>query len=435
MVRTAGGAVAALALLSLGGCHGVPFGRVAPAPNRPQSTLGAVSRAALLPATVALDSPSEMAAIDPSNSANGMVTPASAISTSPRADLISTEDPGGSDHPLIRAGAEPLPPTPLLDAALVKARSRAEVAAHPEPVGLAQLTSLATSEVASMASPEAAVVPPSIVIGSSLNPPPEPKPTEAVVTTPPVPPEELWRDGVRKLVGLARLKQEQGGTGTGTGNNSGSEPWGLRARVLAWLAEPDIDPDLGQRDADTVRTVLRALQATTSGDSHAETRTRGDDVRTAVQTLEAKAPLELVTLQICQKVERFGDIVPFESSARRAGEWVVIYCEVDGIHQEPTSNGFQTKLAGRLEVVPEAGGPGVAFPLDTAAEVFPRRRRDYYVGYLKELPRDLAPGRYTLRITLKDVLSDRSASRGMPLTIVKEREAGASTPHNPTPNP
>ncbi len=416
--RAAGGAVAALALATLGGCQTVGIGRLAAVPNRPASTLGAVGRAALLPATVALDVPSEMSSIDPSNSASGTVTPASAIgSSSPRADLIST---GG---PAPRSAADPLPPTPLLDAALVRAKSRGEVPDTPDTLLTANLPrptpiTLPTAAVAPAPEPAPAPV---------IAPPEPPRPVEIPPPAPPVSPEEAWRDGVRKLVGLARSKQEQG-AGTGTGTGVAPEPWGLRARVLAWLAEPDIDPDLGQHDADTVRAVLRALQAAATTDPHADARNRGDDVRLAVQTLEAKAPLELVDLQLCSKVERFGDFVPLNPPARRAGEWVVIYCEVDGLHQESTPDGYQTRLAGQFEIIPEGGGRSIVAPLEVAKETFPRRRRDYYMAYLKQVPQDLAPGAYTVRITLRDVFTDRSASRAIPLTIVRAEKDPAVAP-------
>ena len=411
---TAGGVAAVLALV-LGGCNGLPIGRVAPVANRPRTTLGKMGRATLLPATVALDVPSEMAAIDPSNSSRGTVTPAAAIGSSPRTDLISTEAPA------------PLPPTPLLDAALVQARSRGEVVDPAEPTAIPDLPQPAPALPPAAPEPEVVVnpTPPPVVVAPSPAVA-DPRPTEAS----PVPPEEAWRDGVRKLVGLARSRQEQANAAGAT------EPWGLRARVLAWLAEPDIDPDLGQRDADTVRAVLRALQATTSaGDPRADTHTRGDDVRTAVQTLEAKAPLELVDLRLCSKVERFGDFSLFDPPARRAGDWVVIYAEVDGLHHEQTSKGFQSRLAGRMEIIPAAGGPSIALPLDTADDLFPRRRRDYYIAYLKELPANLAPGHYTLRLTLQDVFADRSATRGVPLTIVAEPEAVARTPQGAPASP
>ncbi len=416
-------------IAGLAGCHGVPIARVAPAPNRPQSTLGSVGRAALLPATIAADMPSETSSIDPSNSATtGTLTPSSAIE--------GASGQGQSDLGKPAIPAAPLPPTPLLDAALVRAKSRGELLdgasppAHIDPaVAVASIPSPSMTEAIS---PSPAGPEPSVAAAPSA-PTPEPKPVETVAVAPPASPEELWREGVRKLVGLARSKQEQ----AGAGNGATAEPWGLRARVLAWLAEPDIDPDLGQREADNVRSVLRALEAATGpGNSGkaADAHNRGDDVRTAVRTLEAKAPLELVDLRLCSKVERFGDFTPIDPPARRGGDQVVIYCEVDGVHHEPTtSGGFQTKLAGRMEIIPEAGGSPIILPLGPAKETFPRRRRDFYIAYLEVLPRNLPPGQYTLRMTLKDVFSEQSAGRGIPLTIVGDKPLDAATPHEPGP--
>ena len=62
--RAAPGLVA-LTIAALAGCHSVPVAKLAPTPNRPQSTIAEVGRAALLPATVALDTPSEMASMEP----------------------------------------------------------------------------------------------------------------------------------------------------------------------------------------------------------------------------------------------------------------------------------------------------------------------------------------------------------------------------------
>ena len=100
--------------------------------------------------------------------------------------------------------------------------------------------------------------------------------------------------------------------------------------MLAWLAEPDIDPDLGPREADGVRSVLHALAATAAGPS-GNAQVRGDEVRAAVRTLEAQAPLELVALRLCQAVDGFGDFTPVDAARLRAGAQVVIYAEVDGV--------------------------------------------------------------------------------------------------------
>lgn len=365
---------AVLTIAVLAGCHGASIGRITP--NRPQSAVASAGRAAFLPATVAMDQPAEMASIEPV------------------ADPMATEPSSGLAVPP-RLGDTP--PTPLIDAAMEKAR------AH---------TGIVVDE---MTRPPAPAPP-------SREGPPKPEPAAVAVAAPPVPavpardprpaepprPDDLWRDGVRQLAGLARARLDQAGGAT--------SPWALRARLLAWLAEPDIDPDFGQHEADGTRAVLRALD-----DSQSGTPARGDEVRAAVQAIEDKAPLEIVDLRLCSKVDRFGDFEPYEPPVRKAGQIVVVYCEVDGLRYETTSAGFRTRLAAQVEVIPDGGGPPVLVrSLPIAEETCRRRRRDYYIAYRLVLPRPIAPGDYKLRITERDLIADRSAAREVGLAIAAD---------------
>lgn len=374
--RRAAGGVAALTIAALAGCHGgVQVARIATAPNRPQSVLATAGRAALLPATVALDTPSEMSSIEPSASAIGSTEPAPALA---------------------RHSAESAPaPTPLLDAALVRSKVISDIVVN-EMAGPADLPTVAR-QPATEARPAAVE-------------PPEPPRVSARDPVPPDPlrPEEIWRDEIRQLVTLARSRREQPGGDAGT--------WNLRARVLDWLAEPEIDPDLGQREPDGVRAVLRAL-----GDPATPSRTRGDELRTAVEVLEDKAPLELTELRLCSRVETFGDYEPYDPPVRKAGQSVVVYSEVDGLRHESTSAGFRTRLSGQVEIVSEDGGALVlALPYGPAEEVCRRRRRDYFVPYRLVLPRTIPPGNYRLRLILKDLLADRTASREVAFAIIRD---------------
>ena len=422
-------------IAALSGCHAVPVGRLTSPPpipklgaNPSQPTIRSVGRAAFLPATVALDTPSELAAIDPSNSETGTITRTSAIATSGRPSLISTELPPAT---------EPAPPTPLLDAALVRARNRGGPPVDPapaaEPVAIAAGTE---PEPTASDSPPTAAMPlipaissepaPLMTSVKATPPPVDPDPKLAEVSPTPASPEELWREGVRNLLGLARQKSDHAASGA-------SDLWALRIHVLAWLAEPDIDPELGTSGGDSVRAILRVLETPALG----KDQPRGEEVRAAIQTLEARAPLELVDLQICQAVERFGEVTPFKTPGRQAGDWIGLYCEVDGLHQEMTASGFQARLAGRLEIIPANGGPTLALPLLTSNQTFPQRRRDYYVSYSKELPRDLQPGHYTLRMTIQDLSTSQAASRETLLIIVGEegRDDVANGPQLPDQRP
>ncbi len=384
-------------IATLAGCHGgAKIARLATTPNRPQSALASAGRAALLPATVALDLPSEMSSIEPSAASAGSTEPAPGPNDPATASsLVTTPAPSPPPGPPV--------PTPLLDAALVRANDVAdivvaEMARSPEPPRPAHdLPTLAPASIPAHVEPA-----PAPVAG-----PPAPAPTVAPAPVPePTRPEEAWREGIQKLVGLARARLDQPGTADG--------PWGLRARVLAWLAEPDIDPDLGQRDG--VRSVLRVLD-----DGPAPSHSRGDEVRAAVQVLEDKAPLDLVDLRLCSKVESYGEFEAYDPPVRKAGQLVVIYCEVDGLRHEATSAGFRSRLVGRVEIVPEGGGPpAFAQTLGAAEETCRRRRRDYYIAYRLVLPRSLPPGEYKLRLTEKDLLADRTATREVGFAIARD---------------
>jgi hypothetical protein len=374
---------AALTIAAMSGCHAGPVARIAPLPNRPQSALGSAGRAALMPATVAMDPPSEMSSIEPVSSV-----------------AMTEPSPGRLERP---RPFPPSAPTPLLDAALERARS---------------VEAIVAQEMARPASPPGPAPPPGPKAPDPVSDRPRPEPVAVAVAAPEPPrdarpvepprPEEVWREGIHRLGSLARARLDQPG--------GPESPWALRSRVLAWLSEPDIDPDLGQHDADGVRSVLRALD-----DAQPEATRRGDEVRSAVQVLEDRAPLEIVDLRLCRKVERFGDFEAFDPPVRKAGEPVVIYSEIDGVHHESTSSGYRTRVAAQVEIVPEAGGPPVLVrSLGTAEEVRRRRRRDYYIAYKLILPRPLPPGDYRLRLTEKDLTADRSASREVGFAIARD---------------
>lgn len=365
---------ASLALLMVAaGCNSVPISQFAAAPNRPRSALAVAGRAALLPATVALDDPAELASIEPSAAGVGAIE----------------MSPGVSDPSRQALGFPPPPPTPLLDAALERANASRieEIASQPLKAAEAPLLP--------------ARLPPPPTFPDAPRPP-EPV-AEAKVEEPPRP-EEVWRDGVRKLVGLTKAKVDQSGDQAG--------PWPLRSKVMAWLAEPDIDPDFGPREPDPVRSILKVLEASPP---------RGDHIRSAVQAIEEKAPLEVVDLKVCLRVRGLGDYDLFDPPTRKVPVSVIVYCEVDGLHHEQTSSGFRTRLAGHVEIVAEAGGPPVmARPLGTVQETCRRRRRDFYVPYVVELPPNLNPGEYRLRVQLTDLVANRSSSRDVAFSIVKE---------------
>jgi hypothetical protein len=372
-------------LVALAGCRAMPVSQFVTNPNRPQSTLAAASRAALLPATVAMDPPSEMSSIEPVPTNASSITPA-----------------GDAGKPA---------PTPLLDAALIRAKGLDEPARSandpvqpptPEPPTQPPTPAPAPTPTPALISK----------VEFPVMPTPSPvTPQEPTAEAEPSRPEEAWRDGVRRLASLARARLELGPAG-----GSGSPSWALRARILSWLAEPDLDPELGHREANGVRAVLRALD-----DTPTESPRRGEDVRSAVVALEDRAPLEITELRFCSNVDGFGTFDAVEPPVHKAGEPILLYCELDGLRFEQTAAGFRTKVAAQLEILPHGGGPAIhTRPLEVAEETCRRRRRDYYIVYKLLLPRTLTPGDYRLRLTSKDLNSDRSTTHDVAFAIARD---------------
>jgi hypothetical protein len=219
------------------------------------------------------------------------------------------------------------------------------------------------------------------------------------------PPKDAWRSGLTDLRRAAdRLAGEPGA----------SAEWGIRSRVLGWLAG---DTE-GRPEGATWSTVLTALTSAT-GPETPEPATLSRQVRDAVDALEGLAPLEVTELTLCRRVFGFMLHEPVDANALKAGQPVLLYCEMRGLRYEPLGEQVRSRLGSRVEIVRAGGGEPVwTETLATAEDICPRRRRDYYVNYRVLLPANLPPGSYTLRLTQTDLLADRSATSSAPLVVV-----------------
>jgi hypothetical protein len=214
-------------------------------------------------------------------------------------------------------------------------------------------------------------------------------------------------------VARERLQQASGESSPGAPN------WAVRERLLAWLAEPDIDPDArtGEELAQG-RAVLKGLGAIL--DLSGPRDLRAADIRQAITALESRSPLEVTDLKLCLAVHGFGSFDAIDPVERKPGQAVVLYCEMAGVAYEPMGAAYRSRLSGQVEIIPEGSNqPAWSQPLGAAEDVCRKRRRDYYVNYRVTFPESLAPGRYRVRITQKDQVSDSTAVRETPLTLVK----------------
>jgi hypothetical protein len=218
---------------------------------------------------------------------------------------------------------------------------------------------------------------------------------------------EGWSEGLGRLRELAL---QQAGT-----PGAEAELWTVRSQVLDWLAGEGERPNGSPGAAWT--SVLTTLTMA-SGPETSDPALLAPRVREAVDALEALGPLRISDLRLCSKVEGFGRCDVLQSATLRAGQPILVYCEISGVRYEPGSDGFRSQLASRVEILPCAGGQPVwAQSLETAEDVCRRRRRDYYVNYRIVIPSTLRPGSYSLRLTQTDLLSGRADSAEVPFAI------------------
>jgi len=354
------------------------------------------------------------------------VAPDSTSEPTTRADRGAGEPkvlPALPSAPLTRAETEGAPaegpsprPTPLLDAALARAGglpTGPDAAPEiPAPVGFTPVSAPAEADErpADTTPPPKADPAPAVPDVADAKKAQEPEPT-----TPPkestesAAPRDGWGDTLSRLRDLARRRA--GGPG------EEAEAWAIRSRVLDWLAgeghAPEAVPDRAWNQ------VLAALSTATSPET-AEPEALAHHLGAAVDALEAYVPLRINDLRLCGRVVGFGHYEPMDATKLHPGQEFLVYCEVAGLKYEESDGGLRSRLSSRVEVVPAAGGaPVLTLELPTPDDSCGRRHRDNFVNYRLALPRNVAPGLYSLRMTQTDLVSGRSASAEIALTVVR----------------
>jgi hypothetical protein len=234
-------------------------------------------------------------------------------------------------------------------------------------------------------------------------------------------------------------------------NTSGATPAPAKAmgealRALLWRSsaegEPDragvsasrvfasraaaLRPSLDAPDArviDATDTLLRQLSLATDRD-----RVVGAIVEAGAAVVPS-GTLTLPTVQLCTRVESFGRFLPIASTTLPAGQAfsALLYTEVDGFTNAPAPAGttetgapsrFTVELSQELALYSEMGSVVWTARRQSLKEESRNRRRDFFTTQRVDLPASLAPGRYSLKVTLRDESNAAVAERAIDLTFV-----------------
>ena len=132
-----------------------------------------------------------------------------------------------------------------------------------------------------------------------------------------------------------------------------------------------------------------------------------DELRT---DLQRQAPLELPTVQVCQRVGGFGVITPLPSASVRPLDRVSLYTEVRNfLSQRERDEIYHVRLNQFLVLKDSAGRQVWRKEYLNIDDRCRTERQDFFLASTETIPADLAPGKYVLEVTVEDVLARKQA--------------------------
>lgn len=143
-----------------------------------------------------------------------------------------------------------------------------------------------------------------------------------------------------------------------------------------------------------------------------------DDARAKLSELAA---LEIRHLAFAKSVDGFGAYQPRDAVLFQGGERLTIYAEIENFRSTSTPTGFRTTLGASYRLLDAAGTRVNGNQFADVSDDCRTRRRDFHMQYGIPLPRQLAPGRYTLELTVTDHAAGSSALSTLPLDIAGVR--------------
>jgi hypothetical protein len=199
------------------------------------------------------------------------------------------------------------------------------------------------------------------------------------------------------------------------GSANGAAPPLVRSQVVDLLASEAAKPANQALIKSAVATITGTVKAPAKDAS-----TRPAEIHSAVLALEDRVPLGATELRLCRKVYGFGSFEPLPASALKAGQPILIYCELTGLRYQARETGYVSRLSSQVELVSVKDGTKVwEQSLGEAEDQCRSRRRDNYVNYRITLPPTITAGDYRLRLTQTDLVANQSASSELSLTVTQ----------------
>ncbi len=266
------------------------------------------------------------------------------------------------------------------------------------------------------------------VEAAEADPDPQSEPgTEVVVEQVEISPltrkEQLVDELITVLTELAQSEDDPGASAIAL---AGLET--IRPDTLDALFDQGLLSEAEQASLEAVGQLLRSM-ATDSG-SGSTTIASPSEIAGMLERvqrdLNAQAGLKISNVQLCTRVSGYGQFEPFPTNTFVAGraQRAIVYAEVERFAQRETTGTdglprFGVELTQRLELYHVADDLNIwNRAAETDNTTSRNRLRDYYLINQITLPANLSVGKYTLKVLMRDLVSDQVAEAIIAIEIV-----------------
>jgi len=142
----------------------------------------------------------------------------------------------------------------------------------------------------------------------------------------------------------------------------------------------------------------------------------------AEKRLAEASTLAVKSLAFCTEVSSYGVYQKFKEDRFKAGQPVILYCEVENFRSEESAKGFHTALRSSYQILDAQGRRVVENDLALTEEYCQNERRDYFIRYFISVPERIYDGKYTLQLTIVDTLSQKIGQSTIDFTVGEEKK-------------
>ena len=143
-------------------------------------------------------------------------------------------------------------------------------------------------------------------------------------------------------------------------------------------------------------------------------------VRTASRQLQPLSTMKIRRLNFCNRIDGFGSFSVFPTSDFNAGQPLLLYAEIENYRSELTADSrYRSVFAAMIEFYREGETEPIAtrtIRLPEIEDLCSAERTDYFQSYELTVP-SLSPGKYTLRLRVRDQLNLQTATSELPFEI------------------